>query len=57
VIGASSSHGTTSNSWIAEPTMLDTLVAPGPELTPRLTQCSSSGVPHPPARTADLSST
>ena len=45
MIGESSSQGTMSNSWIAEPVTLDSLVAPGPELTPRLMLCTSSGVP------------
>jgi hypothetical protein len=55
-IRAPSSHGTTSNSWMADPVTLNSLVAPGAELTPRLTQCTSSGVPHTPASRADFSS-
>jgi hypothetical protein len=55
-IGAPSSQGTVSNSWMADPVTLDSLVAPGPEPTPRLTQCCSSGVPQAPASRADFSS-
>ena len=55
-IGAPSSQGTVSSSWMADPVTLDSLVDPGPEATPRLTQCTSSGVPHAPASRADLSS-
>src|SRR6188472_1043079 len=45
VIGESSSQGTQSNSWIAEPVMLDSLVAPGADETPRLTPCTSTAGP------------
>ena len=55
-IGASRSQGTVSSSWMADPVTLDSLVAPGAELTPRLTQCSSSGVPQAPSRRAAFSS-
>jgi hypothetical protein len=52
--GASSSQGTVSSSWMADPVTLDSLVEPGPALTPRLTQWTSSGVPHAPASRADF---
>jgi len=41
---------------MAEPVTLDSLVAPGPDRTPRLTQCTSSGVPQAPAPRAAFSS-
>ena len=54
--GASSSQGTASSSWMAELVTLDSLVDPGAEATPQLTQCTSSGVPQAPASSADFSS-
>src|SRR5664280_3853788 len=54
-IGDPRSHGSTSNSWIAEPVTLDSSLAPGAELTPRLMQCTTSGAPPSPAASAALS--
>ena len=50
--GERSSHGTTSNSWIAEPVIENSDVAFGAPLTPRLMLCTSTGAPTVPSSIA-----